>query len=210
MMTADYSEEAVEARIREASQLRDLCLSLSDAGERVVSGRPLAGEFASYAKADIDYVEGDDAVAVLETQGRNVTTLIGSLDETAIAGRRYAPGKWTVKEVLGHLIDDERIFAYRALCVARNDTRPLAGFDENEYVAATQFESRALAGLAAEYHLVRASTLAFFASLTMEEWLRRGMVNGYEASVRGLAFHVAGHELHHLRTLREKYGIGGS
>ena len=169
------------------------------------SGRPLDGEFAPYAKADIDYVEGDDAVAVLGTQGQEVSKLIDSLDETAIAGHRYAPGKWTVKEVLGHLIDDERIFAYRTLCVARNDPRPLAGFDENDYVAATRFESRTLASLAAEYRIVRASTLAFFASLRAEEWLRRGMVNGYEASVRGLAFHVAGHELHHLRTLREKY-----
>jgi uncharacterized damage-inducible protein DinB len=205
MTTVDYSEEAVEARIQEVSQLRDLCLSLAAAGKRVVSGRPLDGEFASYAKADIDYVVGDDAVAVLEGQRQEVSALIDSLDETAIAGYRYAPGKWTVKEVLGHLIDDERIFAYRTLCVARNDTRPLAGFDENDYVAATQFESRTLASLAAEYRIVRASTLAFFASLTAEEWLRRGMVNGYEASVRGLAFHVAGHELHHLRTLREKY-----
>jgi hypothetical protein len=169
------------------------------------SGRPLDGEFASYAKADIDYAEGDDAVSLLEAQGREVATHIDSLDEAAIAGHRYAPGKWTVKEVLGHLIDDERIMAYRALCVARNDTRPLPGFDENDYVAATRFESRPLASLAAEYRLVRASSLAFFASLTAEEWLRRGIVNGYEASVRGLAFHVAGHELHHLRTLREKY-----
>jgi uncharacterized damage-inducible protein DinB len=169
------------------------------------SGRPLDGEFASYAEADIDYVEGDDAVAALEAQASDVAALIDSLDETAIAGHRYAPGKWTVKEVLGHLIDDERIFAYRMLCVARNDTRPLPGFDENDYVAATQFESRTLASLAAEYRVVRASTLAFFDSLTAEEWLRRGTVNGYEASVRGLAFHVAGHELHHLRTLRERY-----
>jgi len=205
MTTVDYSEESVEARLQEASQLRNLCLSLAEAGRRVVSGRPQDGEFAAYAKSDIDYVAGDDAVAVLETQGRDVAALIDSLDETAIAGHRYAPGKWTVKEVLGHLIDDERIMAYRALCVARNDTRPLAGFDENDYVAATRFESRSLASLAAEYRIARASTLAFFASLTMDEWLRRGTVNGYEASVRGLAFHVAGHELHHLRTLREKY-----
>src|SRR5258706_1683685 len=118
------------------------------------SGRPLDSEYASYAKADIDYVAGDDAVATLEAQGREVSALMESLDEAAMAGHRYAPDKWTVKEVFGHLIDDERIFAYRALCVARGDTRPLAGFDENEYVAGTHFESRPLASLAAEYRLV--------------------------------------------------------
>ena len=172
------------------------------------SGRPLDGEFAAYAKADIDYVAGDDAVAVLEAQGRQVASLVDALDEAAIAGRRYAPDKWTVKEVLGHLIDDERIFAYRALCIARGDARPLAGFDEKDYVAATQFEARPLVTLGAEYRIVRAATVALFAPLTAEEWGRRGMVNGYEASVRGLAFHIAAHELHHLRTLREKYAIG--
>jgi len=171
----------------------------------MISGRPADGEFASYAKSDIDYVIGDDAVGVLTAQGEQVAALLASLDEESIRGLRYAPGKWTVKEVIGHLIDDERIFAYRALCVARGDARLLAGFDENDYVAATDFESRSLATLLAEYRAVRASTLTLFEPLTAEEWTRRGIVNGYEASVRGLAFHMAGHELHHLRTLRERY-----
>ena len=171
----------------------------------MISGRPGSDEFASYAQPDIGYVAGDDAVGVLAVQGESVVALLESFDEEAIRGRRYAPGKWTVKEVFGHLIDDERIFAYRALCVARGDARPLPGFDENDYVAATDFESRPLAALIAEYRVVRAATLALFEPLTAEEWVRRGNVNGYEASVRGLAFHVAGHELHHLRTLRERY-----
>ena len=166
------------------------------------SGRPDDGEFAPYARADIDFVAGDDAVAALEDSGRTVSELLQSLGEDRIT---YAPGKWTIKEVIGHLIDDERIFAYRALCVARGDPRPLPGFDENDYVRATDFESRSLTSLAAEYDAVRRATIAFFESLREDEWLRRGTVNGYEASVRGLAFHVVGHELHHLRTLREKY-----
>jgi uncharacterized damage-inducible protein DinB len=115
------------------------------------------------------------------------------------------PAKWTLKEVIGHLCDDERIFAYRLLCVARGDVRPLPGFDENEYMRDAGFESRTLADLAAEYAAVRAATLSLLGSMTAEGWRRRGVVNGYEASVRGLAFHVAGHELHHLRILREKY-----
>src|SRR4051812_33438052 len=171
----------------------------------MISGRPKDGEFASYAKSDIDYVIGDDAVAVLAAQGEQVAALLESLDEVSIRGTRYEPGKWTVKEIVGHLIDDERIFAYRALCVARGDTRPLPGFEENEYVAATNFESQSLANLIDAYRAVRASTIALFEPLTLDEWTRLGNVNGYEASVRGLAFHVAGHELHHLRTLREKY-----
>lgn len=171
----------------------------------MISGRPVDAEFAPYAKSDIDYVSGDDAIEALAAKGREVVALLSSLDEESIHGRRYAPGKWTVKEIVGHLIDDERIFAYRALCVARGDRRPLPGFDENEYVAATDFESQPLANLISAYRTVRAATIALFEPLTAEEWIRRGNVNGYEASVRGLAFHVAGHELHHLRTLREKY-----
>jgi hypothetical protein len=171
----------------------------------MISGRPSDNEFATYAKTDIDLVTGDDAVGALTAQGKEVAALLESLAEESIRGRRYAPGKWTVKEVIGHLIDDERIFAYRALCLARGDTRPLPGFDENEYVAATGFESRTLASLIDEYRSVRAATLALFENLTAKEWARRGIVNGYEVSVRGLAFHMAGHELHHLRMLREKY-----
>ena len=165
------------------------------------SGRPAAGEFADYAQADIDYVDGDDAVAALARQQRETTLLFAKAGDVPA----YAPGKWTLKEVLGHLVDDERIFLYRALCVARGDTRPLPGFDENEYVAGAGFEARSVQSLLDEYRVVRESAIAFFDSLTEEQWMRRGIVNGYEASVRGLAFHIAGHELHHLRTVRERY-----
>ena len=165
------------------------------------SGRPSTGEFADYAQADIDYVDGDDAVAALARQQRDTMSLFENAGDIPA----YAAGKWTLKELLGHLIDDERIFLYRALCVARGDTRPLPGFDENEYVADAGFDARSMQSLLDEYRIVRESAIAFFDSLTDEQWLRRGIVNGYEASVRGLAFHVAGHELHHLRTVRERY-----
>ncbi|MCG8458360.1 MAG: DinB family protein, partial [Holophagales bacterium] len=114
-------------------------------------------------------------------------------------------GKWTVKEILGHLVDDERIFAYRALCVARGDETPLPGFDENAYMRYAAFEKRPLPELLDEYRAVRAASISFFRGLDRESWLRKGMVNGYEASVRGLAFHIAGHELHHHRVLEERY-----
>ncbi|MFL6245687.1 MAG: DinB family protein [Thermoanaerobaculia bacterium] len=166
------------------------------------SGRPEAGEFASYAAEDIASVAGDDAVAALTSVAEETTSLFSSLTADI---PHYAPGKWTLKEVLGHLIDDERIFAYRALCVARLDPAALPGFDEKAYVAAAHFESRSIADLLREYHAVRAATIALFESLMPEEWLRTGTVNGYIASVRGLAFHIAGHELHHLRIVRERY-----
>ena len=166
------------------------------------TGRPEPGEYAPYAADDMAFVPGDDAIEALRASARETLALFRELPEKRIT---YAPGKWTLKEVLGHLIDDERIFAYRALCVARADARPLPGFDEKDYVAATDFEARTFASLLREFAIVRESSIAFFDSLTPEEWLRRGIVNGYEASVRGLAFHIAAHELHHLRTVRERY-----
>jgi hypothetical protein len=169
------------------------------------SGRPEEGEYATYAKSDIDYVSGDDAVAALREQERVVVDYFESFTDESANGFTYAPEKWTLKEVLGHLIDDERIFAYRALCVARGDTAPLPGFDENIYVAGGNFESRSLSNLLAEYRSARQASITLFDSLTPEAWMRTGTVNEYAASVRGLAFHVAGHELHHLRTLNEKY-----
>ena len=170
-----------------------------------MKGRPQPGEYGAHAEADIARVDGDDAIEALARQGHEVEALFGGLAEGSIAGLRYAPGKWTPKEILGHLIDDERIFAYRALCIARGDTHPLESFDENLYVAGANFEERSLRDLLREYSIVRAATIALFASLTEEACLRRGTVAGYTASVRGLAFHIAGHELHHLAVLRERY-----
>jgi hypothetical protein len=172
---------------------------------RIPSGRPAEGEFAEYARSDIDHVAGEDAVDVLETQARETLALLTPVDERIASTFTYAPGKWTLKQVLGHLADDERIFAYRALCLARNDPAPLPGFDEKAYVRFAGFETRPWRDLLAEYRIVRDATISLCRGLTPEAWLRRGVVNGYPASVRGLVFHVAGHELHHLRILREKY-----
>lgn len=168
------------------------------------SGRPEPGEYADYAQTDIDLVEGDDAVEVLLRQGKQTILLFQEFGEPN-GNVTYAPGKWTVKQVLGHLADDERIFAYRALCLARGDSRPLPGFDENDYAAAARFENRSLADLLGDFEAVRHASVTLFRGLDMEAWLRRGIVNGYPATPRGLAFHVAGHELHHLRILRERY-----
>jgi len=168
----------------------------------MTSGRPQPGEYGEHAAADIARVAGDDALEALRRQEGEVRELFGNLADPLI---RYAPGKWTLKEVLGHLTDDERIFAYRTLCIARGDTHPLESFDENAYVAGANFNDRTIDNLLDEYSLVRRSTIALFESLSPEAWLRRGTVAGYTASVRGLAFHIAGHELHHLAIVRERY-----
>ena len=172
---------------------------------RSTSGRPEADEIARYAPRYVALVEGEDAVEALIEGARRVLAFFEPLDEAAVAGVTYAPGKWTVKEVLGHVVDVERVFAGRALRLARRDSTPLPGFDENAYVAAAGFEERPLADLVAEYKSVRRGSITFFAGLPEEAWQRRGRVDDYAASVRGLAFHVAGHELHHLRILRERY-----
>ena len=166
-----------------------------------------AGQIRTLPAEDIAHVAGDDVVAALQAVAAETAELFATVPENVPA---YAPGKWTLKEVLGHLIDDERIFAYRALCLARKETAPLPGFDENRYVAATRFEERSLTNLLRDYRAVRAATIAFFESLTQEEWRRTGIVNGYSASVRGLGFHLVGHELHHLRVIRERYLNGKS
>ena len=169
------------------------------------TGRPLPGEFADYMSADIAAVPGDDAVEALERLGEETPDLFRELSGAADRGYTYAPGKWTLKELLGHLADDERIFAYRLLCVARGEEAELPGFDENRYAAHGGFERRRLDDLVAEYAAVREATLALLRGLPAEAWARRGRVNGYECSVRGLAFHIAAHELHHVRVVRERY-----
>ena len=173
--------------------------------KRLISGRPQAGEFAAYAQTDIDLVRGDDIVETLATQMRDTLALFRSVDDTSASRVRYAPGKWNLKQVVGHLSDDERIFAYRMLCVARSDRRPLPGFEEKDYVNAASFEALPMQQLLEELRIVREATIAFLLGLAPEAWARTGTVNGYTASVRGLAFHIAGHELHHMRIVRDKY-----
>jgi hypothetical protein len=169
------------------------------------SGRPLPGEYAAYAQADIDLVPGTDAVSVLVTLEAGTLAFLRRLPEARIPGVRYATDKWTIKDVVAHVVDDERIFAYRALCLARGEPQPLPGFDEKLYAATAGAERRRWADLLAEYSIVRAATVALFRSLSPEAWTRAGVVNGYRATPRGLAFHIAGHELHHVRILRDRY-----
>lgn len=172
--------------------------------KRNPTGRPQPGEYADYAADDIALVPGDDAIAALVQLQRETEDLFGGLD--APSGEvTYAPGKWTIKQILGHLADDERIFAYRALNIGRGDPRPLPGFDENLYATGAEFDRLSLDQLLADYVAVRQATLSLLRGFPAAAWTRRGTVSGYAATPRGLAFHIAGHELHHHRVLHDRY-----
>ena len=165
--------------------------------------RPQAGEFAPYAEKYIALVP-DDVLHALEQQAKETVQLFAGLHE-ADGDFCYAPGKWSLKEVLGHIVDTERIFTYRALRVARADETPLAGFEQDDYVRAGGFCARTLKSLIEEYQSVRPASITLFRSFTADAWARRGTASNNPISVRALAFMTAGHELHHLKTLHERY-----
>lgn len=171
--------------------------------------RPAADESAPYYHRYIEKVPGEQIGEYLTTQLREVERLLGSLDDAA-AGFRYAPDKWSVKEVLGHLCDVERIFAYRLLRIARADATPLPGFDENAFVPAADFDARPLADLVHEFQAVRAATIAMTEGLPAAAWERRGQASGNAISARALAYIMIGHVTHHLGVLRERYRISSS
>jgi hypothetical protein len=166
--------------------------------------RPGAGDYIEYYGKYVARVPEGDIVAILATQVEDTVTLLRNRTEEQALGA-YAPGKWTMKEVIGHLIDVERVMSYRALLIARGDTTPLAGFDENTYVPAGQFNQRALASLLSEFTAVRRATVAQLAGLPEDAWLRAGTANDAAVTVRGIAWIIAGHELHHRALLVERY-----
>ena len=168
---------------------------------------PARDEYDPYYSGYIGRVpRGEDVLTVLEDQLRSTPALLQGVEE----GRgsfRYAPGKWSIKEVIGHLTDTERIMSDRALRIARGDTTPLPGFDENAYVPAMEADARAVDDLVSEWSAVRRATVALFRGLPAAAWTRRGVANGSPVSVRALAYIVAGHERHHLETLRTRYRL---
>ena len=166
--------------------------------------RPEPTEYAAYYEKYISRVADGNIVTVLGQQIDNSVTLLNGLSD-AQAGFRYAPEKWSVKEVVGHLIDSERVFGYRAMRFARNDQTPLSGFEQNDYVEAAAFDDQSLSDLASEFEHVRRANLHMLRGLNGEAWDRRGEANGNGVSVRALAYIIAGHELHHMDIIRTKY-----
>ena len=166
--------------------------------------RPEPGEYAPYYQRYIDLVKGDNPIKALENQIIAMQAFLSEIPEDK-ENYRYAPGKWSIKEIIGHLIDTERIFGYRALSFARKEKTPLPGFEENDYVAAANFEKRSFYNLVHEYNLVRESHLALFKSFDEQALSEVGNANGNDMSVRAIIFTIAGHELHHLQVIRERY-----
>ena len=166
--------------------------------------RPATSEYVSFYEGYIALVPDGDVTVTLETQMVETQALLRSLP-ASVATYRYAPDKWSVNELVGHLIDSERNFAFRALRFARNDPTPLPGFDQNDYVRNATFDAHPLADLATELEAVRQSTLLLFRHMDEAAWTRRGIANNAEVSVRALAYIIAGHERHHREILLARY-----
>jgi DinB superfamily len=166
--------------------------------------RPASSEYAPYYAGYIARVPEGNVLALLETQISETLSFLRAQGE-AWAGTRYAPGKWSVKEVVGHLCDTERIMSYRALRIAREDRTPLPGFEQDDYVRTAHSDRRSLADLLEDFATVRAATLHLFRSFDADAWTRSGIANSLEISVRALAYIIAGHERHHLEIVRTRY-----
>lgn len=169
-----------------------------------MKARPEEGEFNPYYGKYIALVPDGDIVQVLKDQHTDTLAMLKGIPE-ARADYRYAEGKWTVKELLGHLTDAERVFVYRALCIARGDSQSLPGFEEDDYVRGASFNSLPLSKIIAEFEAVRAATLSFYENLSEEAWRRRGTANGSGVSVRAIAYILGGHERHHRQVLKDRY-----
>lgn len=169
-------------------------------------GRPAASEYAPFYAGYVTHVPEDDVLAVLRDQSRDVEAFARAVppDRESFS---YAPGKWTIRQVMGHLGDGERVFGYRAARFSRGDRTPLASFDENLYVANGRFETVPLAALATEFLHLRAANVSTLERLDEAAWHASGVASGNVVTVRALAFIMAGHVRHHLRILRERYGM---
>jgi hypothetical protein len=168
---------------------------------------PQPNEYAEYYSLYIKNIpQKVNIINALEEGSNILQSIIKSIPEDK-ADFCYAEGKWSIKEVFGHIADVERVMAYRALCIARGESKSLPGFEQDDYVKEANFNNRSLTSLADELYHLRNSNVALFKSFDDEILIRRGIANNKEFSVRAFLYIIAGHELHHLRILKEKYGI---
>lgn len=167
---------------------------------------PATGEFGDFHSGYVAAVPLGDIRETLARESAAAAAFYGAIPEER-AGSAYAPGKWTVREVLAHIADGERVFAYRALRFGRGDRTPLPGFDQDLWVPESHAATRSWPELVSDFNAVRTASLHLFRSFTDSDWGRRGEASGIEVSVRALAFILVGHELHHRRILVERYGI---
>ena len=166
--------------------------------------RPSKNDYAEYYNQYVREIESDDIIEILEKQLIDNLKLFKEITEEK-ANYAYQEGKWSIKEVLGHCIDTERIFAYRALCIARGEKQHLPGMEQDDYVKEGEFNKRTLKNLLNEYELLRKSNIILFKSFQEKELQNRGVASDNEVTVLALMFIIAGHEKHHIKVLKEKY-----
>lgn len=166
--------------------------------------RPSANDYAPYYSRYIDLIEGENILHLLNEQSIKTQQILNSFPEWK-GNYTYAEGKWTVKQVIGHLMDVERIMAYRALCIARKETKPLPSMEQDDYVREGKFNERELFDLNYEFRLLRETNILLFKSFDEEILTRKGIAAEKEVSVLALLFIIAGHEKHHIDILKEKY-----
>lgn len=166
--------------------------------------RPSETEYAPYYQSYIDQVSEADILPVLRSQMDELDVLLGRV-EPHQETYRYAEGKWSIREIVGHLIDGERVFGYRVFCIARGEQQNLPGFDQDDYMLTAPYDRIDLEDLLSELRLIRLGNLAMFRTLDEESWSRMGVANNNSVSVRALAFIMAGHLRHHMNVLRERY-----
>jgi uncharacterized damage-inducible protein DinB len=174
--------------------------------ENLKISSPRADEFDSYYERYISLVPDGDIITQLQNQISETLILLNKISPEK-AEFRYESGKWSIKELLGHILDTERIFAYRALRIARGDKTPIEGYEQDDYVKNAKFGKYNLADLAEEFSLVRRANLLMFRNLPEIAWYRRGIANNKEISVRALAYISAGHEIYHVNILKKRYLI---
>jgi hypothetical protein len=166
--------------------------------------KPSPADYDPYYERYIKLVQGDNILHILLNQSKSTQEFLNTITEHK-GNYRYADGKWTVKEVVGHLLDTERIFGYRALRIARGEKRSLPGFDQNEYVTQGNFNSRDLSELILEFKMLRKSNLLLFNSFSDEMITKKGYADECSLSVISILYIIAGHELHHMNILKERY-----
>lgn len=169
-----------------------------------MKAKPEANEYASYYEKYVSLIDDDDVIAVLESQLDATVACLRGLSEEQ-GNYAYEPGKWTIKELVGHVNDGERIFAYRAMCIARGDKTPLPGFEQDDYIAGANFNAQTLADLTTEFELIRRSNLAMLKQFSDEAWVRQGTASNNPITARALVYIIAGHEAHHINILRSRY-----
>jgi hypothetical protein len=172
----------------------------------MTTGQPIESEYAPYYRGYVGQVTEEDILPVLRSQLDALDVLLGRVTPERET-YRYAEGKWSIREIIGHLIDGDRVFGHRAFCIARGEKQNLPGFEQNDYILTAPYDHLDLEDLLSEFRLVRLSNLAMLRNLDGEAWARLGTANDDQVSVRALAFIMAGHVRHHMGVLRERYGL---